>query len=364
VPELADVVRAAGPAYVRRFGDRMLPSHHRVLRDLANCRTPVLGGEMFVCSSCGHRHAVYHSCRNRHCPKCQGDRAEQWLAAQRRLLLPTEYAFATCTLPAGLRELAISHQQTVYSILIHEAAHALLDVASNRTFIGGLTGIMAVLHTWTRALIYHPHVHLLFPIGGLDGDTWKRSRKRRYALPQSAFAKRFRERVELAFRRRGLYGLTPREAWCRQPWVAHVKRVGSGEQALLYLSRYMFRVAISNRRILAFDGEKVTFSETRQSGEFVRHTLTAEDFLQRFLQHVLPRGFVKVRYYGLWAPTNRAQLARAREILEHHLEAIGKPLPVRDAAEAEPGRTCRRCPQCGAPYQDPPTEIPRSRAPP
>jgi len=365
VTELADVFRDAGPAYVQRFGDRLLPSHRRVLRDIVDCRTPVLGGCMYLCQHCGHPHAVYHSCRNRHCPKCQGDRAEAWLTRQRDLLLPCEYALATCTLPAGLREVARSHQRTVYSILMAEAAHALLELAENRLLIGGLTGVMAVLHTWTRALIFHPHVHMLFPVGGLaNGDAWIKPRKRTYILPGYGLARRFRERVEIAFRKTGLYHLVPRRVW-RQRWVANVKRVGTGETALLYLSRYVFRVAISNRRILAFDGHRVTFSARNRDGTTALHTLDAHELVRRFLLHVLPRGFVKVRYYGLWALTNREKLAVARGILEHHLGAIGKPprprpVDVPDATFIRPFR----CPHCGTPYRDPPREIPRSRAPP
>jgi hypothetical protein len=366
VTELADIFRDAGPAYVQRFGDRLLPSHRRVLRDIVDCRTPVLGGQMFLCHVCAREHAVYHSCRNRHCPKCQGDRAEEWLARQRDLLLPCDYGLATCTLPPGLRDIARSHQRTVYSILMAEAAHALLELVANRRFIGGLTGIMAVLHTWTRALTFHPHVHMLFPVGGLtdDAEAWVKPRRRSYILPGYALARRFRERVEIAFRKAGLYDLVPRHVW-RQRWVANVKRVGTGETALLYLSRYVFRVAISNQRILAFDGRRVTFSARSRDGETTRHTVDAHELIRRFLLHVLPGHFVKVRYYGLWAPTNRDKLALARAILQHHLDAIGKtprPRPANDqnlTADRRP-----RCPHCGSPYRDPPRHIPRSRAPP
>ncbi len=364
--ELADILRDAGPAYVQRFGNRLLPSHLRVLRDVVDCRTPVLGGRMYLCHDCGHQHPVYHSCRNRHCPKCQGGDAERWLERQRAILLPCEYGLATCTLPAGLRDIARSHQRTVYSILMREAAHALLELAADRSFIGGLTGIMAVLHTWTRALIFHPHVHLLFPIGGLtaDGDAWIKPRKRTYILPAYALAKRFRERVELAFRKAGLYDLVPKRVWCK-PWVTNVKRVGSGDPALLYLSRYVFRIAISNKRIHAFDGQSVTFSARNRDGSTVQHTLSAQEFIRRFLQHVLPRHFVKVRYYGLWAPANREKLAVARGILEHHLAAIGKTPKSRVVDDGNANAdTHIRCPKCGTHFRNPPSEIPRPRAPP
>jgi hypothetical protein len=363
--ELAEIFRDAGPAYVQRFGDRLLPSHRRVLRDVVACRTPALGGQMFFCHRCDIEHSVYFSCRNRHCPKCQAGDAERWLERQRGILLPCEYGFATCTLPAELREIAHSHQRVVYSILIREAAHALLEMAGNRLFIGGLTGIMAVLQTWTGVQIYHPHVHMLFPVGGLgeNGDSWVKPKKRTYILPGYGLAKVFRKRVEVAFRKAGLYDLVPRKVWHRR-WVANVKRVGSGENALLYLSRYVFRIAISNERILAFDGQRVTFSAKTQDGMTVRHTVGAHEFIRRFLQHVLPKHFVKIRYYGIWAPTCRDKLAVARKILEHHLTAIGKPPRPPKTDRCAVHDTRPRCPYCGTVYRDPPCDIPRSRAPP
>ena len=347
---------------MQQFGDRLLPSHRRVLRDVVNCRTPALGGQLFLCQRCGHEHSVYHSCRNRHCPKCQGHESELWLIRQRDLLLPCEYGFATCTLPAGLRQIARSHQRTVYSILMREAAYALLELAADRMFIGGLIGIMAVLQTWTQALIFHPHVHMLFPIGGLAGETWVKPRQRTYILPGYGLAGRFRERTELAFREAGLYDLVPRRVWCK-PWVANVKRVGTGENALLYLSRYVFRIAISNQRINAFDGQTVTFSGKSRDGLTARYTLGSQEFIRCFLHHVLPRHFVKVRYYGLWAPACRKRLAVTRKILEHHLKAIGKPSTPR--VTDDPDATfIPKCPNCGFRYRHPPLKIPRPRAPP
>lgn len=368
--ELADIFREAGPAYCARFGDRMLPSHRRVMRDIVDCRTPALGGHLYECE-CGVTRAVYHSCRNRHCPKCQCHEAERWFELKRDMLLPSEYGLATCTLPDQLRAVARTHQRTVYSILIREAAHALLDVVGEQRFIGGLTGIMAVLHTWTRTLIYHPHVHMLFPAGGLSADTetWIKPRKRKYILPSYALAKRFRERVDVAFKKAGLYELVPERVW-RKRWVAHVKYVGTGDKALLYLSNYIFRVAISNDRIEHFDTDHVTFRWTDPAtGKTKRESLPAHQFIARFLQHVLPSGFVKVRYYGLWASSCRAKLAAARSILDHYLNAIGKPPQPRPTrTHDQPGGDrpfvplC--CPVCGATYTKPPREIPRARPPP
>lgn len=363
--KLAEIFRDAGPAYLQRFGDRMLPSHERVLRNIIACRTPALGGQRYLCRKCGHEHSACHSCRNRHCPKCQGSEADRWLDKQRAFLLPCDYGFATFTVPAGLRKLARTHQRKVYSILLRSAALALLEVASDRHFVGGLTGVMAVLHTWSQTMIHHPHVHILFPIGGLgeDGSSWIKPRHRRYILPDYALAKAFRENVERDFRKEGLYERVPREVWWGKRWVAHIKRVGSGENALLYLSRYVFRIAISNERIVAYDGDHVTFKAKNQKGKIMWVTLGVEEFIRRFLQHVLPKGFVKVRYFGLWASASRNKLETAREILEHHLEASGrKPRPRRAVSSAGPAKP--RCPRCGAVYEDPPTLIPRSREPP
>jgi len=244
-----------GPTYVQRFGDRLLPSHRRVLRDVVACRTPTLGGQMYLCHGCGCEHSVYFSCRNRHCPKCQAGDAERWLERQRGILLPCEYGFATCKLPADLREVARSHQRVVYSILMHEAAYALFEMAGNRLFIGGLTGIMAVLQTWTGAQIYHRHVHMLFPVGGLgeNGDSWVKPKKRTYILPGYGLAKVFRKRVEVAFRKAGLYDLVPRKVWHRR-WVANVKRVGVGSHRPLK-DRHLFLKHTRQPFFLGFEVE-------------------------------------------------------------------------------------------------------------
>jgi hypothetical protein len=359
VVELADIFRDAGPAYLQRFGDRMLPSHRRVLRDIIACRTPALGGQMYFCHRCDLEHSVYFSCRNRHCPKCQGHEAEKWLEKQRKLLLPCSYGFATFTVPAGLREVTRSHQLVTYPILMRAAARAVLEVAGDRRFVGGLTGVMAMFHTCTRTMIFHPHVHIVFPVGGLgeDGNSWIKPPKRNYILPSYAVSRIFREGVEREFRREGLYDLVPKKTWCR-PWRTKMKLVGTGEKVLLYLSRYLFRVAISNERILAYDGARVTFK-----AKDAPVTLDVEEFTRRFLQHVLPKGFVKVRYYGLWASACRPKLEKARRILEDHHAAIGKK-PPRTATSESASRPTPRCPKCGCPYDRSPVTIPRSREPP
>ena len=366
--DLAEIFRVAGPAYLERFGDRMLPSHRRVMRDVVDCRTPVLGGQLYECD-CGKQRAVYHSCRNRHCPKCQSDDAQHWIERQRDNLLPTTYGLATCTLPDELRAVARAHQRIVYDILMREAAHALLAVAADNRFIGGLLAIMALLHTWTRALIYHPRARMLFPIGGLapDGESWIKPRRPDYILPSFALAAEFRRRFESALKKTPLYDLVPPHVW-KKRWVADVRFVGNGDQALLYLSRYVFRIAISNNRIESFDGNTVRFRWVEsKTGKTNRAELEVSEFIRRYLQHVLPRGFVKVRYYGLWAPASRDKLDIARSALEQHLDAIGKHQIPRIRAEEQPSSQpdhAKRCPACGVIYTRPPRKIPRARPPP
>ena len=365
--DLAEICRTAAGPYLARFGDRVLPSHRWAMRAITDCRTSALGGQLYQCE-CGVNRPVYHSCRNRHCPKCQGGVAQGWLEKQRELLLPTGYALATCTLPSELRNIARSEQRKVYSILMYEAAHALLDVTAKKDFIGGEVPIMAVLHTWSRAMIFHPHVHMLFSVGGLDvkGRTWMKPAKRRYVLPSFALAKRFRERTKASFSKAGLLDRVPERVWKRR-WVAHVKKVGSGEKALLYLSRYVYRTAISDERIESFDGHHVGFRWTdSRSGEIRHECLAVEEFLRRFLQHVLPRGFVRVRYYGLWALRRRKHLALAGALLCQHAAACrSSSLQVKNAGVDHSRQIpSLRCPACGRVYQKPPMKIPRTRGPP
>ena len=341
---LGAILRAAGPAYLAAFGDRMLPSHRRTLADLAACRTSALGASEYRCDRCRRVHTAPHSCRNRHCPVCHADRTRRWLAALARELLPCPYYLVTFTLPGALRRLARSHQRRLYHVLIHEAAASLQLLAYDPRFVGARLGMVAVLHTWTRAMVFHPHVHILVTGGGLDGEVWRRPRNPRFLVPGYALSKLFRARV-----RRALAGLAqevPAEVWA-SPWVVHVKHAGDGARVASYLARYVHRVAISQDRIELFDDARVVFrySDSR-THEVRRCELPASDFIARFLQHVLPRGFTKVRHYGLFAPACRAMLATARTILEQH-QVGAAPAPATSTADqAGDDRPPWRCPYC------------------
>jgi hypothetical protein len=372
--ELARILRAAGPEYLRRFGERMPPSHRRALRDLARCRTAELGGSVYDCADCGERHYAYHSCRNRHCPTCQHDRAQAWLERTRARLLPCEHYLLTFTLPAELRALARSRQTLVYDLLLREAAASLQALADDPRWVGGRLAVLAVLHTWSRSLAYHPHVHLLVTAGGLspDGAAWVKPAHPRFLVPGYMLSQCFRGRVRRALVRAGLSSEVPPEVW-KKGWNVHVQRIGSGEHAALYLSRYVYRVALTNERIERFHEGRVTFRYLdARSGRTRRITLPALDFIARFLQHVLPRGFVKVRAYGLLSPGLREDLDRARALLEGARRRDAEDREGRagaeDAAlalaEAAPAAAPRRCPACGTGRLVLVGPLPRSRAPP
>lgn len=319
MPELAEIFRQAGGAYLRRFAGRVLPSHRKAINDIAACRTPVFGGHVYRCDhpDCGALHFAYHSCCNRHCPKCQHTQTQRWIEKLTQLLLPCPYFLLTFTLPHGLRALARSNQKLLYGILIREAAASLLALAADRQWIGGRPGIVAVLHTWSRSMAYHPHVHLLATAGGLTDDqaAWIRPAHQSFPLPGFALSKIFRAKVRDALRRTCLLDKVDADIF-RQKWVVHVRRPEPAPRLVQYLSRYLYRVALTNPRIESFVNASVTFRYVdSRTHHTKRLSLTAEAFIARFLQHVLPKGFPKVRYFGLFSPNSRNLLARARHLL-------------------------------------------------
>ncbi len=358
--EIADIFRKDGGAYRDRFGDRMLPSHLRAMRDIQQCRTPALGGHLYLCTDCQQTEYAYHSCRNRHCPTCQGDRSQRWAEAQKQRCLPGDYFLLTFTLPEPLRPLARSHQKEVYDLLLRCAAQAIQKLAKDPRHLGGQPGMIGVLHTWTRNLRYHPHAHFLVTAGGLteDGLGWRKPRNPRFLMPGRVLSPIFRAKLRDALKTAGLYDSVPKKAW-KQDWVVHVKHAGTGDTLIEYLSRYLFRPPISNRSIERFEAGKVTFRyRDGQSGHPKRCTVTAEEFIRRFLVHVLPRGFTRVRHYGCFSPGSAKKLAVARGLLEG-LEATAPPnetlrVPLQDVEsselaidqEAEEESPERRCPFC------------------
>jgi len=326
VVELAEIFRQYGPAYRAKFGDRLLPSHRQTMWAIEYCRTEALGGHVYHCPECDQHVYQYHSCRNRHCPKCQNEQAQHWLEQQRDLLLPVPYCMLTFTLPAPLRPVARSHQAILYDLIFRTSAAATQRLAADPRFVAGQLGMVGVLHTWGRTLTYHPHVHYLIPAGGLadDGQTWRPVRDD-FLVPVKALSGIFRARFRDALRQTELFDLVPATVW-EQDWVVHCQAVGNGETAFKYLAPYIFRVALSNRRLLKVENDQVTFRyRASDTGQSRTCTLAVEEFIHRFLQHVLPKGFVKVRYYGFLSVSQRAQLTTLRQQLAPGVIA---PLPT------------------------------------
>lgn len=359
--ELAEIVRRYGAAFQDHY--RLQPSQRRALRDIERCQTAALGGQTLICPECEHVAYRYHSCRNRHCPKCQHAQAEAWLSEQQACLLNVPYVLLTFTLPAALRPLARTSPRRTYDLLFRAAAQATLQLAQDPRYIGGLVGMLGVLHTWTRDLRYHPHVHFLIPAGGLaaDGVTWRPAR-RDFFLPVKALSRLFRAAFQRALRRDALYAQIPEQVWT-DPWVVHSKGVGTGERALRYLAPYVFRVALSNRRLVKLENGQVTFRYVDAKTRQTRYcTLPAEAFLRRFVQHILPKGFVKVRYYGLFAPRFRQTLLAVQRRLteEEGTDDAPRQPTERTATPVE----LERCPVCGGVVQVRPLLRASARCPP
>lgn len=356
--EVADIFRLHGPQYRTQFAKRLLPSHRRAMQDIEQCRTAVLGGQLYFCNQCQQQRYSYHSCKNRHCPKCGNEQATAWLQAQQHLLLPTHHFLVTFTLPAQLRSLARRNQRTIYNLLFRAASQALLQLAQDPRFCGGLIGMVGVLHTWTRALLYHPHVHFIVTGGGCSQDRrWLATRKD-FLVPVKALSPIFRAKFREQLSHSDLFQQVPARVW-QQDWVVHAQPIGTGLAAFKYLAPYIFRVAISNPRIIKLKNSHVTFKYKDSATKQIRFaTVSATEFIRRFLQHVLPERFVKVRYYGLLSPAHRQLLAQARQLLAA-TAAEPKPEALKTTAPA----ALLNCPHCGGPLILLALLAPRSRDP-
>jgi len=338
-------------------------AQRRVVQDLAACRTPRLGGRLEQCSACGHSAYVYNSCRNRHCPKCQAGSRAAWLAREASYLLPVEYHHVVFTLPAGLCGLARRQPRLVYGLLFEAASQAVLQLAADPRYLGAQPGLVAVLHTWGQTLTLHPHLHVLATGGGLscqglgerDEQPCWRSCRPGFFLPVRVLSRLFRGKFLAGLRQAQQQGrwrwaeAAPTEAlgnWlarlAEQEWVVYSQPPAAGAEVVLkYLARYVHRVALSNSRLVTVTDEEVTFTykDYRRQGQVKEMTLCTAEFVRRLLEHVLPRGFVRVRHYGLLANRGRQQkLAVSRALLGQEQ----RPAPPRPQPRAEP-RCCREC---------------------
>jgi hypothetical protein len=366
--EVADIFRGHGPAWRKANAGHVSLGQLRVMSAIENCRTAALGGHVARCEKCSHTLIAYNSCRNRHCPKCQGAAAKQWLAQREADLLPVPYYHVVFTLPAPIGDIAYQNKTAIYDILFKAAAETLTTIAADPKHLGARIGLTSVLHTWGSALTHHPHVHIVVPGGGisLDGTRWVSCRPG-FFLPVRVLSRLFRRlflqklmaaheagaltffgtHAPLATRRAFAAFLAPLR---KIEWVVYSKRPFGGPQAVLaYLSRYTHRVAISNSRLIAFNNAGVTFkwkdyrAKGRERAKIM--TLATDEFIRRFLIHVLPTGFHRIRHYGLFASGKRAEnIARARELLDSPAPQAGPRDP--DAAD-EPSVLTHPCPCCG-----------------
>jgi hypothetical protein len=360
--EVADIVRAAGNSFWEKYGSHLAWPHRKVLDAIVRCRTAALGGHLDQCRSCGHQAISYNSCRNRHCPRCQGNARARWLAARSAELLPVPYFHIVFTLPHEFSALILQNKRLLYDLLFRTSAATLLEAARDPRYFGADIGFLGVLHSWGQNLEHHPHIHYIVPAGGLslDGSRWIDS-SRRFFLPVKALSKIFREtfcdQLDELFQqdRLQLHGslqqLASPEAFSHflsqlshKDWVVYAKPpFGGAEQVLNYLARYTHRVAISNHRLVAFENGRVSFRwrDYAHGGNNKIMTVPVDEFLRRYLLHVLPRGLVRIRHFGLFANRRRAaSLERCRSLLsaQPHLH----PSPV--TADNQPP-----CPICSAP---------------
>lgn len=348
---LTEVVRRHGGAYLKRYGGGVLPSHVRAIERISICRTSALGGHLAHCESCGSQHLLYHSCRHRACPQCGTLQTTQWLESQRELLLPVPYFHVVFTLPDELRDVVRSNQKALLPVLFRAAYESLAELCQDSHYLGAqLIGALAVLHTWTRTLGWHPHVHMLVPGGGLtDGEKWVPAprRNKRYLVPVRVLSTKFRGRFMALARKALPKGQLPKVP-AKKRWITFAKPVVQGaDQVLQYLGRYVHKTALGNHTVLAVDEHTVTFRYTDSSThERKLMTLPVFEFLRRFLQHVPPKGFHRVRHFGLLHPKHRKTLRRLQLMLSGSRKVKAVAPDIAQAPTDDP--TSHRCPSCGA----------------
>lgn len=363
--EVADIVRCAGPSFLERSRKWINWQHQKVLLAITRCRTAALGGHRDQCSDCEHSVISYNSCRNRHCPRCQGNARLRWLQARERELLPTRYVHVVFTLPRELAPLALQNKRLMYNLLLHSSAETLLEIARDPRHLGAETGFFSVLHTWDQRLQHHPHVHCVLAAGGLapDHSHWISSRYS-FFLPIKVLSRVFRGKflagLKNAFREGSLQfhgNLTPLAkphifaSWLRllfrHDWVVYSKRpFGGAKHALSYLGAYTHRVAISNHRLVALADGNVTFRwrDSAHGNKKRLMTLPVDEFLRRFLLHLLPRGFVRIRNFGFLANRRRANLL---PLCAHLLNTRVRPSITKPAPSELHDLTFWKCPHCG-----------------
>jgi hypothetical protein len=361
--EVADIIRAAGNSFIERNRNHLTWPQLKVLRAIRDCRTATFGGHLDQCSRCGRQAISYNSCRNRHCPKCQTNKRDQWLVKQTQDLLPLPFFHVVFTLPHELSALVLQNKKLLYNLLLRSSAETLVQIAADSKHLGAQIGFLSVLHTWGQNLMHHPHVHCVIPAGGLavDGSRWIHTRPG-YFLPIRVLSKVFRGKFTKALKNLScrnklqlhgplkvlaetrMFAKFLRQLF-RQDWIVYAKPpFGGPDHVLHYLARYTHRVAISNHRLLAFENDRVTFrwKDYAHGNKKRKMTVSADEFLRRFLLHLLPRGFMRIRHFGILANRCRTPLiARCRQLLAE------APRPQSSVAASAAQSAVWACPVCG-----------------
>lgn len=317
--KLSEIFRSYGDIYLAKYSHSMLPSHKKALFDISSCRTHVMGGHVYKCNSCKSYHYSFHSCGNRSCNNCQNNNADEWLNKNKNLLLPVDYFMITFTIPEELRLFARSNQKLFYNLLFNCSARTIDAFSSNPKHIGGKPAYLGILHTWSRKLSFHPHIHYIVTAGGLSvkDKKWVSSHNK-FLFPVEALSIVFKAKFRDELRKLNpqIFNQIAPRVWTKK-WVVNSIPVGNGCHAMKYLAQYVFRVAISNNRIIKNQGGFVTFKyKDSKTKVYKLMKMTTEEFIRRFLQHVLPKGFVKVRYFGLFASKNRNLLSIVRQLFD------------------------------------------------
>jgi hypothetical protein len=339
---IQEIFRDHGADYLRRYGQNIPPRHRKVISAIRNCGTNECGVHLFACDDCREAHRTGSSCGNRHCPVCQAGKSDEWLRKQMDKILPVNYFMITFTVPEELRRTFRAHPEVCYAALFKAAAGAMKKLAKDPRHIGCETaGFTGILHTWTRQLEYHPHVHFIVPGGGLrqEGTEWKSSGPE-FFVPARPLSKIYRAMLVEMLKEAGL--VVPQSVW-KTDWVVDIRNVGDGKAALKYLTQYIFRVAIAPSRIIRVAGGKVTFRYQRSGEKKWRlRELEVFEFIRRYLQHVLPHGFTKVRHYGFMSPNSKVGLQTLRELICRLYEILVPLLPKKALRKKKPW-VCKRC---------------------
>ncbi len=341
---IAEIFREYGPRYLETFGEKIPAQHRKVIEAIIACRTEACGISVYGCGQCEQATVVFRSCGNRHCPTCQNHKTRQWLEKQLDRVLPGHHFMVTFTVPEQLRRFMRSHQKTAYATLFAVSSSALKKLSADDEFVGGDTpGFFGVLHTWGRRLDYHPHIHYIIPGGAFDKKSghWHSSRPDFY-VPVAALSKIFKAKFRVEMIKAGLYNQINPVVWTLD-WNVNCQAVGSSEGSLKYLAPYVFKVAITDSRIVKVENNRVVFRYKKQKSSRWRTTsLEVMEFIRRYLQHVLPTGFMKIRYYGFMGSGSSVTLDDVRAAIELSLDVFIAGHPVRKQE-----RTSAYCPHCG-----------------